>query len=193
MIPETVVWFIFLLPLASFVVIALVIRPFLNHRAELAGQITIAAVGASLLLSLWALGSVVNSEGGIVGENWDAHTWLTIGNFGFAVGILMDPADRHHAGGGHWSQPDGPGLLRGLHARRPGLCPLLRLHVAVHGLYDRGGAGQHHHPALRLLGGWWACAPTSLSAFGTTGPRPPRPPRRRSSSPGWATSASFWP
>ena len=91
MIPETVVWFIFLLPLASFVVIALVIRPFLNHRAELAGQITIAAVGASLLLSLWALGSVVNSEGGIAGENWDAHTWLTIGNFGFAVGILMDP------------------------------------------------------------------------------------------------------
>ena len=37
MISELAVWLILLLPLASFVICALVIRPFLNHQSHLAG------------------------------------------------------------------------------------------------------------------------------------------------------------
>ena len=37
MISESMVWAIFLLPLASFVLISLVIRPFLNRFAPLSG------------------------------------------------------------------------------------------------------------------------------------------------------------
>lgn len=88
MIPEAAAWLIFFLPLGSFVVIALVVRPFFNRHALIAGQITIAAVGASLVLSLWALGSVVSEEGAI---DWISRSWLSIGAFDFDVGILMDP------------------------------------------------------------------------------------------------------
>ena len=88
MITEPAAWLIFFLPLASFVVIASVIRPFLNQYAKAAGQLTVLAVGAALVLSLWALGSVVNNGGEIP---WEPHPWLTIGNLDFAIGILMDP------------------------------------------------------------------------------------------------------
>ena len=53
------------------------------------------AVGASLILSLWALGSVVNGDKSQLGEHgemaWSAHPWMTIGSFDLDVGILMDP------------------------------------------------------------------------------------------------------
>ena len=88
MIPEAAAWLIFFLPLGSFVVIALVVRPFFNRHALVAGYITVAAVGASLVLSLWALGSVVREEGAI---DWVSRSWLAIGAFDFDVGILMDP------------------------------------------------------------------------------------------------------
>ena len=88
MISEVAVWLIFLLPLASFVVNALIIRPFFNTHAAIAGLITIAAVGASVVLSLWALGSVINSEGNIVFAD---HSWFEVGNLDFTIGILLDP------------------------------------------------------------------------------------------------------
>ena len=89
MIPELAVWLIFFLPLASFAVIALVIRPFFNQYATLAGHLTILAIGVSLTLSVWALGSVVRgAEEELV---WAAHSWLTVGALDFTVGILMDP------------------------------------------------------------------------------------------------------
>ena len=90
MIPELAAWFIFLLPLGSFVLIGFLIRPFLDRRLHAsAGYATIGAIGGSFILSVWALGSVV--EGHSVEIGWAAHEWMTVGNFRFTVGILMDP------------------------------------------------------------------------------------------------------
>jgi len=88
MISELAVWLIFLLPLASFAIIALVVRPFFNRYANVAGLLTILAVATSLVLSGWALGSVVSHQGAI---SWASHPWLTVGELNFTVGILMDP------------------------------------------------------------------------------------------------------
>ena len=41
MISELGAWFIFLLPFGSFVAIVLVIRPFYNRYAQLAGYLTV--------------------------------------------------------------------------------------------------------------------------------------------------------
>ena len=86
--PEAAAWLILFLPLASFVLISLVIRPLLGAEAKAAGYITIAAVGLSFLLSLWALSASASSHGELT---YPAHTWITAGEFNFAVGILMDP------------------------------------------------------------------------------------------------------
>ena len=95
MIPEAAVWLIFFLPLASFVLIALVIRPFFKQHSIAAGHLTVLVIGASLVLSLWALGSMVSTDESRLGEHgemaWAPHSWLTVGNFDFALGILMDP------------------------------------------------------------------------------------------------------
>ena len=57
--PSQLVWLIFLLPLFSFAVISLFIRPFFNHKPKLSGYITIASLLASFALSIWALMSVM--------------------------------------------------------------------------------------------------------------------------------------
>jgi len=62
-IPYQLVWLIFLLPLFSFVVVALFFRPFLNHNPKLGGYMTIACIGGSLILSIWALMSVMATPG----------------------------------------------------------------------------------------------------------------------------------
>ncbi len=89
MIDELLVWLIFFLPLASFVVIALFIRPFLNRYAAAAGHLTIAAVGASLALSVWALGSV-QARGESTALLW-THDWMEIGPLDLNVGVMLDP------------------------------------------------------------------------------------------------------
>ncbi|GAI84873.1 unnamed protein product, partial [marine sediment metagenome] len=63
MIPYQLVWLIFLLPLLSFVIVFLFFRPFLNHKPKLGGYITIAAITGSLILSIWALMSVMATPG----------------------------------------------------------------------------------------------------------------------------------
>ena len=88
MISELAVWLILLLPLASFVICALVIRPFLNHQSHLAGLVTIAAVGVAFVLSLWAFASVVDAHGRVDFPN---HSWLVVDNFELTVGVLLDP------------------------------------------------------------------------------------------------------
>ena len=88
MISELAVWLILLLPLASFVICALVIRPFLNHQSHLAGLVTIAAVGVAFVLSLWAFASVVDAHGVVDLPN---HSWLVVDNFELTVGVLLDP------------------------------------------------------------------------------------------------------
>ena len=84
---ESAAWAIFFLPLGSFVLIALVIRPFLNNRSELAGYLTIGAIGGALALSLWALKSTTGHHQPI---GYDSHEWLTVGNLEIRIGILMN-------------------------------------------------------------------------------------------------------
>jgi NADH-quinone oxidoreductase subunit L len=59
MIPHQFVWLIFLLPLFSFIIIGLIIRPLVRPESKVAGYITIAAIGGSFVLSIWALFSVM--------------------------------------------------------------------------------------------------------------------------------------
>jgi NADH-quinone oxidoreductase subunit L len=58
-IPHQMVWLIFLLPLFSFVIIGFFVRPFVKAESRVAGYITIAAIGGSLALSIWALFAVM--------------------------------------------------------------------------------------------------------------------------------------
>ncbi len=88
MITELQAWAIFFLPLASFVVIALLIRPFLGSRARVAGYLTILAIGAAFLLALLTLKSTLGHEEAI---GWPSHTWLSISGLDIRIGILMDP------------------------------------------------------------------------------------------------------
>ena len=84
---EAAAWAIFFLPLASFLLIGLVVRPFLNNRSELAGYITIVAIGGAFVLSLWALKSTTGHHNEI---GYASHEWLTVGQLEIRIGILMD-------------------------------------------------------------------------------------------------------
>jgi len=86
--PELAAWLILILPLASFILIAVVIRPMLGAASKLAGVVAILAVGASFVLSLWALSSTISGHGHL---EFGLYSWLTAGEFEFKVGILMDP------------------------------------------------------------------------------------------------------
>jgi NADH-quinone oxidoreductase subunit L len=85
-IPEAAVWLIFLLPLLSFVVISLVIRPFLNNKALYAGYLTIGCIIVSLALALWTLISV-NSKGELL---FKTHEWAVIGSTTINMGVMVD-------------------------------------------------------------------------------------------------------
>mgnify|MGYP001277066075 CR=1 FL=1 len=87
--PYELVWLIFLLPLFSFAIISLFIRPFLNHKPRLGSYITIAAILGSLILSVWALMTVMAAP---------QHelpipdiSWVVIeGGIAIHLGLIMD-------------------------------------------------------------------------------------------------------
>ena len=85
---ESAAWAIFFLPLASFALIAFVIRPFLNRYDALSGYVTIGAIGAAFVLSVMALAAVYDGHGEI---GWEPHSWIVIGELEISLGILMDP------------------------------------------------------------------------------------------------------
>ena len=87
MVAEAALWAIFLLPLGSFVLIALIIRPFLNRWPLLAAAATIGALAAATVLSIMTLRSV------ILGHTAVFHTWewLSFGGAAIEMGILADP------------------------------------------------------------------------------------------------------
>ena len=87
MITEPVVWAIFLLPLASFLIISLIIRPFLNRYAALSGLTLIGALSVAFGLSLWVL--IQANQGADL--SFPAHTWLVVGNATIQIGLLLDP------------------------------------------------------------------------------------------------------
>lgn len=87
MVSQAVIWSIFLLPLASFVLIALVVRPLLNRYSLISGFITIGALGTALGFSIWTLRSVSLHHD----LTFEPVKWLTVGNATIDMGLLVDP------------------------------------------------------------------------------------------------------
>ena len=87
MVTEATVWAIFLLPLGSFVLIALVIRPFLNRWPILASFATIGALAAATVLAVLNLRSVILGHTA-VHNTWE---WLSFGGATIQMGLLVDP------------------------------------------------------------------------------------------------------
>jgi NADH-quinone oxidoreductase subunit L len=86
--PNQVPWLILLFPLLSLLIIALVLRPFFNHRPKLGGYVTIGAIGITCALSIWVLSTVLGTP-----EHKLAMPdiqWLIIGDFNIHVGLLID-------------------------------------------------------------------------------------------------------
>ena len=88
MIPYQLIWWIFFLPLISFAVIALIVRPLVKPGNRISGYLAIVAIGGSLALSIWTLFSVMQQTNHEIAV--PAITWLSIGNFSVQIGILMD-------------------------------------------------------------------------------------------------------
>jgi NADH-quinone oxidoreductase subunit L len=86
MIPESVIWAIFLLPLLSFIVISLVLRPFFSRKPELSGYITIATIAISLALSIWVLSDVIRF--GTL--SLSSIEWVPIGSLEISIGLFVD-------------------------------------------------------------------------------------------------------
>jgi NADH-quinone oxidoreductase subunit L len=87
MISPTAVFLIFLLPLISFAIISLIIRPFFNHKSQYAGYLTIACIAGSLALSIWTLLSV-SDEGPIATGPVE---WLSVGGEPIIeLGLIID-------------------------------------------------------------------------------------------------------
>ncbi|MBI2851055.1 MAG: NADH-quinone oxidoreductase subunit L [Chloroflexi bacterium] len=82
------IWLIFLLPVISFLIISLLIKPFVNRESRIAGYLTILAIGTSLALSLLTLSAVMSAPNHKI-EVPDI-SWLTIGNLNVHVGLLVD-------------------------------------------------------------------------------------------------------
>ena len=88
MLTEPLVWVIFLAPVASFLLIGLVIRPLGSSYAKLAGYATIAALGLGFLLSLWLLGSAAGTNT----YDFAPHLWLSLApGATIEMGLLLDP------------------------------------------------------------------------------------------------------
>jgi len=87
--PYQLIWLILLLPLLSFVITSLFIRPFLSRSPKLSGYITIAAIFGSLILSVWALLEVLaapNHELPIPDISWV----IIEGGVTIHLGLMMD-------------------------------------------------------------------------------------------------------
>ena len=85
---ELAAWLVFFLPMASFLMIALVIRPFFNRFAAVAGHITVASIFAAFALAVILLTEVARNDGNSIG--WATHQWLIAGDLEIRVGIVMD-------------------------------------------------------------------------------------------------------
>ncbi len=87
--PSELVWLIFLLPLFSFVIISLFLRPFFNHKPGLGGYVTIAALLGSLGLSIWALTEVMAAPGHSLPI--PDINWMVIGGgLTIHLGLILD-------------------------------------------------------------------------------------------------------
>ena len=86
---ESLIWSIFFVPLAAFVVLGIIVRPFLNKYSVISGPIAVIAIGTSFALSLWAFVEVmINEKHHLTSE---PTNWMSIGDFHLTIGILLDP------------------------------------------------------------------------------------------------------
>jgi NADH-quinone oxidoreductase subunit L len=87
--PYQLIWYVFLLPVISFAIISLVIRPFVKSKYQIAGYITILAIAGSFALSVWTLFAVMGASNHEVSV--PVINWLSIENgVNIQIGILMD-------------------------------------------------------------------------------------------------------
>ncbi|MBN2076260.1 MAG: NADH-quinone oxidoreductase subunit L [Dehalococcoidales bacterium] len=86
--PEQIVWLILLLPILSFLVISLLVKPFVKKESKLGSYIAIAAIGTSLVLSLWTLVETLGAD------HHELHMtpiqWLVINDFTINIGLMVD-------------------------------------------------------------------------------------------------------
>ncbi|MDD5493932.1 MAG: NADH-quinone oxidoreductase subunit L [Dehalococcoidia bacterium] len=86
--PTQVPWLIFLLPFASFLLIGLVLRPFLPKYPKVGGYVTIGAVGISCALALWVMSAVIAAPEHML--MIDDIQWAVIGNLNIHLGVMVD-------------------------------------------------------------------------------------------------------
>ncbi len=86
--PTELIWFIFLLPVISFLIISLVIRPLVKKESKIAGYITISAISLSFLLSVWTMASVFGTPDHRI--DVPSISWATIGALNIQIGIMVD-------------------------------------------------------------------------------------------------------
>ena len=87
MVTESLVWAILFLPLLSFLLISLFIRPFLNRYALASGYLLIIALAICFVLSVLVL--FRHDPGAALA--FAPHTWLDLGDAVIAMGLLLDP------------------------------------------------------------------------------------------------------
>ena len=86
MITEGFVWLIIALPIISFLVNGLLVRAFIGSNSKYAGYVTIAAIGASFVLSLMSLATGM-SDGPL---DFETHHWIFIGGMDLSFGLILD-------------------------------------------------------------------------------------------------------
>jgi NADH-quinone oxidoreductase subunit L len=88
MIPYQLIWAIMLLPLASFVVNGVILRPFFKRESKIYAYTTILAIGLACAFAIWALSSLMRLDSHEIAIT--PINWLVIGDFHFSVGIIAD-------------------------------------------------------------------------------------------------------
>ena len=86
--PHQLVWLIFLLPLFSFIIVSLFVRPLVNPKSKVAGYILITALSGSLALSIWALTAVMGAPGHELAL--PDISWLVINGVNIHLGLMVD-------------------------------------------------------------------------------------------------------
>ena len=84
---ESIVWSIFFLPVAVFIVIALLVRPFFDRYSFISGLLLIGALFLAFCISVWVLLELANGEEFV----FSLYSWLIVGSAAIEVGILLDP------------------------------------------------------------------------------------------------------
>ena len=86
MLTEGLAWLIIALPVISLLVNGVFVRAFIGSESKYAGYITVAAIGGSFVLSIWALLTVM-SDGPVL---FDKRDWIAIGGLNLTFGLILD-------------------------------------------------------------------------------------------------------